>query len=267
MRALGRSGTADKRVQSLSPDVQSLSPAVKTGDQLLPHNGTAISVTKLRPSRKRNFMKRASIGVVVALSAISSVGTVGTLVGSSMASAAAPSTTTTTCNNAVWNANGNVDINHPLSSVISTNLYVPPGAVCGLSGNEVQGNVSVQGSLVVYGATFDKNVSVTGGSFKGVNNAVTIAGNLSFLDPPQGSDNGFWGNQNGNNVVTGNLSYTIDSSTDYLCYNSPLLYFGGGTTVNGNFSYGDQGMGFAGHLSTVGLSAKSETIQLGTGTC
>src|SRR6516164_157474 len=39
-------------------------------------------------------------------------------------------------------------------SVITTNLNVPAGATCRLYGNEVKGNVSVQGSLVAFGATF-----------------------------------------------------------------------------------------------------------------
>ena len=138
-------------------------------------------------------------------------------------------------------------------SVITTNLNVPAGATCRLYGNEVKGNVSVQGSLVAFGATFDRNVSVTGGSFAGANWGVTIKGNLSFVDPATYSYNGFWGNQGGTtSTVDGNMSYVIDSSTAYPCYQSPLLYFGGGTTVNGSFSYSDQGTGFAGHLTRVG---------------
>jgi hypothetical protein len=154
-------------------------------------------------------------------------------------------------------------------SVITTNLNVPAGATCRLYGNEVKGNVSVQGSLVAFGATFDRNVSVTGGSFAGVNNGVTIKGNLSFVDPATYSYNGFWGNQGGTtNTVDGNMSYVIDSSTAYPCYQSPLLYFGGGTTVNGSFNYSDQGTGFAGHLDQGGLTVKGSTsILMGTGSC
>ena len=157
----------------------------------------------------------------------------------------------------------------PSGSVITTNLNVPAGATCRLSGNEVKGNVTVQGSLVAFGATFDRNVSVTGGSFAGENWGVTIKGNLSFVDPATYSYNGFWGNQGGTtSTVEGNLSYVIDSSTAYPCYQSPLLYFGGGTTVNGSFNYSDQGTGFAGHLDQGGLTVKgSKSIQLGTGSC
>jgi hypothetical protein len=177
--------------------------------------------------------------------------------------AASAATNSTTCNNGYWNVNDNITITKPLPDVVTTNLVVPPGAFCGLAGNEVQGNVTVQGSLVVYGGVFDKNVSVTGGLFKGVNNGVTINGNLSFQDPAVGSYNGFWGNQGGStNIVKGNLSYTIDSSTSYPLYNSPLLYFAGGTTVNGNMSYSDQGTGWPGHLDKTGLQVLGSTSGL-----
>ena len=154
-------------------------------------------------------------------------------------------------------------------SVITTNLNVPAGATCRLYGNEVKGNVSVQGSLVAFGATFDRNVSVTGGSFAGENWGVTIKGNLSFVDPATYSYNGFWGNQGGTtSTVDGNMSYVIDSRTASPCYQSPLLYFGGGTTVNGSFNYSDQGTGFAGHLDQTGLHVVgSKSIQMGTGSC
>jgi hypothetical protein len=112
----------------------------------------------------------------------------------------------------------------------------------------------VEGSLVAFGGTFDASVSVFGGSFQGVNNGVTILGNLSFLNPAVYSYNGFWGNQFGTtNSVNGSISYTIDSTTAYPMYQSPLLYFGGGTNVHGNFTYSDQGTGFQGHLDTGGL--------------
>ena len=155
----------------------------------------------------------------------------------------------------------------PSGSVITTNLNVPAGASCRLFGNEVKGNVSVQGSLVAFGATFDRNVSVTGGSFAGENWGVTVKGNLSFVDPATYSYNGFWGNYS-HNTVDGNLSYVIDSSTAYPCYQSPLLYFGGGTNVNGSFNYSDQGTGFAGHLDQGGLTVGgSQSILMGTGSC
>jgi hypothetical protein len=151
---------------------------------------------------------------------------------------------------------------------IWTNVNVPAGATCDLSWSDVKGNVSVQGTLVTYGTTtFEKNVSVTGGSFAAANWGVTINGNLSFVNPAVYSYNGFWGNYSANEVK-GNLSYTIDSSTVYPCYQSPLLYFGGGTKVDGNFNYSDQGTGFAGHLDQGGLNVVAgKTILMGTGSC
>jgi len=184
------------------------------------------------------------------------------LLGTTAASAAAnpnpAATGTTTCTGDL-----------PSPYVIATNLNVPAGATCRLFGNEVKGNVSVQGSLVAFGATFDRNVSVTGGSFAGENWGVRIKGNLSFVDPATYSYNGFWGNQGGTtSTVDGNVSYVIDSSTAYPCFQSPLLYFGGGTTVNGSFNYSDQGTGFAGHLDQGGLNVVgSKSILMGTGSC
>ena len=143
---------------------------------------------------------------------------------------------------------------------ISTNVTVPAGATCNLSWSDVKGNVTVNGSLVTYGTTeFEKNVSVVGGSFAAANWGVTIDGNLSFLNPAVYSYNGFWGNQGGSsNLVKGNLTYTITSDTVYPDYQSPLLYLGGGTTVNGSFNYSDQGSGFAGHLDRTGLTVLNQ---------
>jgi hypothetical protein len=202
--------------------------------------------------RIRTILAAAAVPAALAASLL------GTTAASAAANPNAGATGTTTCT-----------ADSQLPSVITTNLNVPAGATCTLSGNEVKGNVSVQGSLTAFGATFDRNVSVTGGSFSGVNYGVTIKGNLSFVDPATYSYNGFWGNQYGTtSTVDGNLSYVIDSSTAYPCYQSPLLYFGGGTTVNGSFSYSDQGTGFAGHLDQGGLNVLgSKSILMGTGSC
>jgi hypothetical protein len=107
----------------------------------------------------------------------------------------------------------------------------------------------------VWGGQLDRNVTVTGGQFRGINWGVTIGGNLIIVDPAANSQNGFWGNQGGStNVVKGLVSYTIDSSTAYPNYQSPSLYFGGGTTVQGKFTYSDSGTGWAGHLDKGGLT-------------
>jgi hypothetical protein len=140
---------------------------------------------------------------------------------------------------------------------VMTNVTVPANSTCDLSWADVHGNVTVNGSLVTYGIThFGGNVQVNqGGSFAASNWGVTIDGNLSFLNPATYSYNGFWGNQGGtSNLVKGNINYTITSGMQYPMYQSPLLYFGGGTHVNGNLNYSDQGTGFPGHLDTGGLT-------------
>jgi hypothetical protein len=109
----------------------------------------------------------------------------------------------------------------------------------------------------VWGGHFDKNVTVKGGEFAGKNNRVQIDGNLTITNPAVYSSNGFWGNQDGTNLVKGNVTYTIDNTMAYPDYQSPSLYFGGGTQVVGNFNYSDQGTGFPGHLDTGGLTAKN----------
>jgi len=177
-------------------------------------------------------MRKLIMGIaVVAMFAIPSIAT------------AAPATGSTTC----------TDSSDLQGKVIPGNVTVPAGATCNLSWSDIKGNVAVNGRLVTYGQThFEKNVGVTGGSFAAANWGVTIDGNLSFLNPAVYSYNGFWGDYSPN-VVKGNLTYTITSDTVYPDYQSPLLYFGGGTTVNGSFNYSDQGSGFAGHLDTGGL--------------
>jgi hypothetical protein len=158
---------------------------------------------------------------------------------------AAPATGSTTC----------TDSSNLQGQTINSNVTIPAGATCNLSWSDIKGNVTVNGRLVTYGIThFEKNISVNGGSFAAANWGVTIDGNLSFLNPAVYSYNGFWGDYSPN-VVKGNLSYTITSDTVYPDYQSPLLYFGGGVTVNGNFNYSDQGSGFPGHLDKGGLTA------------
>jgi hypothetical protein len=137
-------------------------------------------------------------------------------------------------------------------AVISANLNVPAGVDCRLGSVEVQGNVSATGNLYTFGKTqFDKNVTVNpGGSFNGSNWPVTINGDLRITDPAAGSGNGFWGSYTNDdqchdhpwmhlNEVKGSLIYTIDQN--YPQYNSPYLYFGGGTKVDGDFTYSTGG--------------------------
>jgi hypothetical protein len=156
-------------------------------------------------------------------------------------SSATAATTSTTCT-------GNLS-----SRTITTNVTVPAGTTCNLSWSDIKGNVSIAGSVVTYGiTTFEKNVSVVGGSFVSVNHGATIDGNLSFLDPAANSQSGFWPPEDATiNLVKGNLSYTIDSNVSYPCYQWPALYLGS-VTVDGNFNY--TGYTFSSHLDTSGLT-------------
>jgi hypothetical protein len=175
--------------------------------------------------------------------AVPVVATLAALAVPSLASAAAP----TTCTD-----------NSLAGTTINNAVFVPAGATCDLSwANVATGyNVTVSGNLVTYGKThFGKNVIVNpGGSFAASNWGDTIDGNLSITDPATYSYNGFWGNYSPN-VVHGNVDYKITSAMAYPMYQSPLLYFGGGVQVDGNFSYSDLGTGFPGHLDTGGLTA------------
>jgi hypothetical protein len=142
-------------------------------------------------------------------------------------------------------------------TTINSNVTVPAGAHCDLSWADVKGNVSISGDVTNYGAThYEGNVTVNpGGSFAAANWGITIDKSLTITDPRTYSYNGFWGNQGGTtNEIKGDVTYTITSAANYPNYQSPLLYFGGGTKVDGNFTYSDQGVGFPGHLDTGGLT-------------
>jgi hypothetical protein len=173
---------------------------------------------------------------------IMAVAVVAMLSFSAVAMAAAPVTGSTTC------TDGSLQ-----GRTISTNLTVPAGAACDLSGAKIAGNVAVYGFLFTHDATtYGNNVTVySGGHFKAFGSGmVKINGNLSFVNPEVGSDNGFWAPSE----VTGNLSYTITSDTVYPLYNAPYLYSGGGLQVDRNFNYTDLGTGFHSHLDQTGLT-------------
>jgi len=139
------------------------------------------------------------------------------------------------------------------------NYDVPAGNKVNLSWADVKGNLTVEGSVVNFGKTlYEKNVTVNKrGSFMAGNWPVTINGNLQITDPAANSQNGFWGDYwvdptdpTGQiqdrpdlhlNEVKGNLIYTIDANGNYPQYQSPLPYFGGGTKVDGKFTYNTGG--------------------------
>jgi len=160
------------------------------------------------------------------------VGTLGLAAGiaAGPATASPAATRSTTCTTDVWTAQR-----------ITTNFDVPAGATCRLgSGVEVTGNVTVEGELVSFGAQFDGNVSVNGGSLTAANQGIYIGGNLSITNSAGAdgnnatiqSTNGF-ANDAGTSVIAGNFSYTYNSGRLYVGLNGGPT----GTVVKGNFSY------------------------------
>jgi hypothetical protein len=151
------------------------------------------------------------------------------------------------------------------SKTTTKNFDVPAGATCDLSWATINGNVTVEGSLVTFGTTtFNGNVTVTGGSFDASNWGVKINGNLIITDPAESTQSGFYGNQGGtSSEITGNLTYTI--THDYPQYHQPSLYFGGGTKIDGNFTYntggriGPPGWGYITAPDPTGLTVVKNT--------
>lgn len=159
-------------------------------------------------------MKRVFMGLVTTLVATLAIGV--TAVGAS------PVTTTLTCNNQV------------LTTKVTQNLSVPAGSWCQVS-TEVTGNVSSAGYLFAYGATFDKNVSVTGG-FVAEGPASSIGGNMSIT-----GSSGPWTTANGralwwNWFATDSVTH-ITGNFSYVGNFVPLVISPAGLDVGGNFSY------------------------------
>jgi hypothetical protein len=154
---------------------------------------------------------------------------------------------------AAASAAGNTVCDHNIGSVaLNSNVTVPAGTTCSLSGS-INGNVTVNGELKMFGGHVTGNVTVNrGGSFSGINWPVTIDKNLTITDPAANSASGFWGDysydETGHivsrpdlhlNVVKGNITYTItpEAAAAYPDYQWPSLYFGGGAKVNGSYNY------------------------------
>ena len=136
----------------------------------------------------------------------------------------------------------------------TTNLDVPAGATCRLSGGSVSGNVSVEGTLFTFGYSFSQNVTVTGGSFCNVNYPLHITGNLAITGS-SGPSNGPC-EQNGNfavygdgSSIGGNFSYTGNSGRLYIAGDA------GGTVLSGNFTFNTNTGGYdIGGLHVLGHS-------------
>jgi hypothetical protein len=168
-------------------------------------------------------MKNSLIAVIVGAMLVGCGGadTAGTksLASGQALKAAAPTgaTGSTTCNTGDewWNG----------PNPITTNLVVPAGAICRMSGVVVQGNTSVNGSLYTIGSTFDGNVSVDGGCLTTANQGNTFKKNLSITNSPGcwlggAVQDGFW-TPYSDTIICGNFSYSYDltySGTMYPFY-------------------------------------------------
>jgi len=113
---------------------------------------------------------------------------------------------------------------------IAANLDVPAGATCTLVGSVVNGNVTVEGTMLSYGTRFDKNVTVTGGVITIANgNGLTsaLAGNLTITGSTAMN---YIGCPNKSNIIQGNLTFTGNSGRLYVCEATVQ----GSVTVNDN---------------------------------
>ena len=136
------------------------------------------------------------------------------------AGAAPTTTTTTTCDDSVSPVAG--------GATVAGNLVVPAGASCYLFYATVKGNTSVAGTLYADATTFNKNVSVNGGTLMNINRAFTVKGNLSITN--SSGINGTWEQYNDvRSVVEGNFSYTYNSGPLFISYL--------GLEVKGNFTF------------------------------
>jgi hypothetical protein len=117
-----------------------------------------------------------------------------------------------------------------LPAYIPGSLDIPAGQVCNLYGQEVAGNVTVEGTLNSYGTRFDGNVTVTGGVIVISNGNGQAAGLMGNLTITGSAGNSQIGCPNISNVIGGNLTYTGNSGNLYVCQ----AYVGGTVNVNNN---------------------------------
>jgi hypothetical protein len=135
------------------------------------------------------------------------------------------------------------------------NFIVPEGVTAYLSWGTVQGNTTVQGTLHVFQGTFVGNVDVNGGHFYGENGGFLAKSNVTIKNSPANGwiVDGFWSEQPsyfqpGGSEIDGNFSF-LD--------NGGGLYVQGPTTVKGNFTYSGNAVPYGGGLSVVGHSTTS----------
>jgi hypothetical protein len=120
-----------------------------------------------------------------------------------------------------------------LTGVIASNLDVPAGSFCQLNWADVQGNVTVEGTLLSFSSQFDKNVTVSGAGSITIANGYhdrPIKGNLNISGSGQ---SGIAPANDGNNVVLGNINVTgLNNGGAFFTSQATV---GGGVSVNYNF--------------------------------
>jgi hypothetical protein len=103
-------------------------------------------------------------------------------------------------------------------------MDVPAGTYCKFIGH-VTGNVTVEGTLKVFGSTFDGNVTVTGGHFQAANYGSTIKSNLNISGSDNSDQNGIW-TPYSDTHINGNINY--DSNAGSLYFEGPYQTLIGG---------------------------------------
>jgi hypothetical protein len=171
-------------------------------------------------------MKKRLFVLLAALAAMAAI-----VAGSALASN--PGGGTTTCNSDWTNTKGWV--------TVPNNLDVPAGTTCKFSG-EVKGNVTVEGDLRAFGATFDNQVSVNGGQYQSANYGSWIHGNLSITNSQgnygAGDQNGFW-NEYADTHVDGNVTLTGNQIPLYIQGPYHTLVKGSVNVISGAGLVGD----------------------------
>jgi hypothetical protein len=129
-----------------------------------------------------------------------------------------------------FGASTQCNINSHLPALIVGNLDVPANQTCNLYGQEVTGNVTVEGRLNSFSARFDGNVTVTGGVIQIANGngmSSAILGNLTITGSTGNS--GIY-NPNIANYILGNLTFSGNSGNLYI----QSVNVGGTVSINNN---------------------------------
>jgi hypothetical protein len=125
---------------------------------------------------------------------------------------------------------GNMECNNITlsSTTVASNLHVPAGAVCTMYWVEVQGNVTVEGTLISFSSKFDMNVTVTGAvSFINNYQKPLIGKNLSITN--SSGQSGIYSSDS-YPVINGNVSISGLQPGGWFTFSA------GSTTVNGGIS-------------------------------